>query len=192
MRSARGDRLGWRRWWRHLAEQIPDEAAEFARERDLHFAGQQSATGEVPETFMQAHLRLPGETPIRLRLALLTFGELLGDLGRFRGMLHRFDKDPAGLRIAGLGDGAEPARVAGGRFLRYQSEERHEPARVCEALTHPETRETIKTMSPSAALLCYFVVIFPIVNLPMKNRPIQSVAPTPETAPLDSRGSSEG
>lgn len=37
-----------------------------------------------------------------------------------------------------------------------------------EKLTTPETNQTIMTMSPLAAVICYFLTIFPIVNLPSK------------------------
>ncbi len=45
-------------------------------------------------------------------------------------------------------------------------------------LVDPETKEKVKTMLPVAALTCYFVAIFPIVNLPSRRGPIQSARDT--------------
>ncbi len=50
-------------------------------------------------------------------------------------------------------------------------------------LVDPETKEKIKTMLPVAALICYFLSLFPIVNLPSKKRPIQSATDNSGAAP---------
>jgi succinate dehydrogenase hydrophobic anchor subunit len=50
-------------------------------------------------------------------------------------------------------------------------------------LVDPETKEKVKTMLPVAALICYFVAIFPIVNLPSKRGPIQSTTDNAGAAP---------
>ncbi len=41
-------------------------------------------------------------------------------------------------------------------------------------LVDPETKEMVKTMLPVAALICYFMSVFPIVNLPSRGGHIQS------------------
>ncbi len=54
-------------------------------------------------------------------------------------------------------------------------------------LVDPETKEQMKTMLPLAALICYFLAIFPIVNLPPKKTPIQPPQPTTDSSAV-SRG----
>jgi uncharacterized membrane protein YhaH (DUF805 family) len=36
---------------------------------------------------------------------------------------------------------------------------------------NPETKEKMKTISPVAGVVCYFLAIFPVVNLPRKKKP---------------------
>ncbi|MEI6862572.1 MAG: hypothetical protein WCL04_10020 [Verrucomicrobiota bacterium] len=43
-------------------------------------------------------------------------------------------------------------------------------------LVNPETKEKMKTMSPAAGAICYFLAIFPIVNLPGKKESNQAPA----------------
>jgi uncharacterized membrane protein YhaH (DUF805 family) len=47
-------------------------------------------------------------------------------------------------------------------------------------ILNPETKEKMKTMSPLAGVICYFMAIFPVVNLPGKKEPNQSPEPTSE------------
>ncbi len=54
-------------------------------------------------------------------------------------------------------------------------------------LVNPETKDKVKTMLPLAALICYFMAIFPIVNLPSKKRPIHPPQPT-HVSSADMRG----
>lgn len=50
----------------------------------------------------------------------------------------------------------------------------------------PETKATIKTMSPSAAALCYFFAIFPIVNLPSRiSNQLHRIAAAPPPSGVD-------
>ena len=111
---------------RHLAEQIPDEAAELASERDDDLLFHQSAVEQVSAAFVEPDLGLPRKVAVEVVLALLAHGQLRGDLGRKETMLHGFDQDPAGVAVTGLGDGAEMTTIAGGRFPGHQAQITHE------------------------------------------------------------------
>lgn len=59
---------------RHLAQEVPDEAAEFTREGDDDFLLHQPAVEQVPATFVESVLGFPGEITVEFGLALLADG----------------------------------------------------------------------------------------------------------------------
>ena len=117
----------------NLACQIPDEAGEFSSDGSADLVLMQTACAQAAVALAQAQLRSPGDLAQGSRLGFIADLHFAGDLCREAICPSRFDQDATGVRVAGFGDRSERARLAGGAFTRYESEECHELFGMSEA-----------------------------------------------------------
>src|ERR1700752_1217450 len=93
---------------------VPDEAGEFARERDADLVVLQAAGLESPVPMAQAQLRTPGDRADRRGLIFLAHLQHSAHAGGEAVVPGRPGPHPPYVGVAGLGNGAEPAVRATG------------------------------------------------------------------------------
>ena len=94
---------------RHAPGDGPDEAGRLAGDRGRDDVGRFAAAGKFAIARTQPQLRFPGDLADRLGLLLLPEQQFAADPGREAVGPGRFDQQPTGGTISGLGEAAAPA-----------------------------------------------------------------------------------
>lgn len=120
----------------------PDEADEFAGDGSDGDDALLAVAEEVLEAGTEADLGFPGDFDHGLGLAVLAFSDVGRDPGRKPVLPGGFDHGPATTLVAGPGDGALTALLAGGGFAGNDADEGHQAGGLGEAgevadLGHP-------------------------------------------------------
>src|SRR6266508_1286783 len=111
----------------------PEEAAELAGDGDGGDGGQLSVADEVAVAIVEADLRLPGARERLGRDEPLVRPDAGGEARRVLVVPGRLDEQAAGVAVAGLGERAAGAPLAGGVLADGEPEEAHQLARRGEA-----------------------------------------------------------
>src|SRR6266700_2114676 len=91
---------------RHAPGDGPDETRQFTGDRGSGDIGRLAAAGELAIARTQPQLRFPGDLADRPRLLLLPEQQFAAHPGREAVTPGRFDQQPAGRAVAGLGEAA--------------------------------------------------------------------------------------
>jgi hypothetical protein len=111
----------------------PDEAKEFARDRDDRLLGTLPAAHQAPVSTVEAILSVPGDRFDALGLPALALPQRPPHGGAVAVVPGRLDEDVADVRVAGLGDVTPKLASPGGVFGGNHAGVRHEFAGRAEA-----------------------------------------------------------
>jgi hypothetical protein len=89
-----------------VAQEGPDEGAEFASDGDDDLVAHEAPCGQTHEAGVEPILCLPAPSEHLTGLSALAVREFLANLGRCRVMLGTFNEDPPRVGVAGFGDGS--------------------------------------------------------------------------------------
>jgi len=106
--------------------QIPDEAGKFSSDGGANLVFRQTACVQAPVALAQAQLCPPSDLALVSRLSFVADLQIAGDPCAEAVRPSRLDQHATGVRVAGLGDRTQRARVTGGAFARHESEKSHE------------------------------------------------------------------
>src|SRR6266481_9370044 len=110
-----------RHYW-HAPGDGPDEAGQLAGDRGRDDVGRFAAAGKPAIARTQPQLRFPGDLADRLGLLLLPEQQFAADPGREAVGPGRFDQQPTGGTISGLGEAAAFDAGTTRMLGRHQSE----------------------------------------------------------------------
>src|SRR5882757_4870442 len=110
-----------------LARDIPDKATQLTGDGHTDLVLRQLAShAQMSEAFGQAQLCAPGDVAHRFGLALLADLQATADSGAVAISPGRLDEHAPSVLVAGLGDAALTAGLAGGELRGHQSQVSHQ------------------------------------------------------------------
>ena len=117
-----------------VAQERPDEGAEFAGDRDDDFVARKAPCGQTHEAGVEPVLCLPAQGEHPTGLPALAVREFFANFGRCRVMLGAFNEDPPRVGVASFRDTSLATFVATGRFAGNQPKVGHKLTWMIEAM----------------------------------------------------------